>query len=294
MPKASVNGATLHYHVHGRGTPIVFIHPPLLNRAVFRYQEVQLADPLQVITFDIRGHGFSPASEAPVTYELITEDIKTLLDYLNIRKAYLCGYSAGAGAAIHTMLTHPDRISGAVLVGAMAEPNRLAVRTQLSAASAMAKLGMKTSLALLVAGMNADMRETFHNLYYEAIRGDVRNWQQYFDASMKFNPMERLGRVEAPTLLVYGSRDGRFEDHAKALHERLPASTTALIPDVKHYMPTKGAGSFNDLVTKWVLKQELLAAQQGEAHVDKDLLRRAMEYDLRISDELLADHGLMQ
>jgi pimeloyl-ACP methyl ester carboxylesterase len=100
MPKANVNGTILHYHVHGRGTPIVFIHPPLLNRAVFRYQEVQLTDPFQVITFDIRGHGFSPPSETPLTYTLIAEDIKALLDHLNIRQAYLCGYSTGGGIAL--------------------------------------------------------------------------------------------------------------------------------------------------------------------------------------------------
>ncbi|HZG57558.1 alpha/beta hydrolase [Paenibacillus sp.] len=292
MPKASVNGTILHYHVHGRGTPIVFIHPPLLNRAVFRYQEVQLADPFQVVTFDIRGHGFSPPSEAPVTYPLIAEDIKALLDHLNIRKAYLCGYSSGAGVALQTMLTYPDRIRGSILVGAMADPNSWLVKSELSLANGLAKLGMKTSLALMIAKRNADMRETFHNLFYEAMRGDVRNWQQYFEASSQFSPMERLASIEAPTLLVYGAQDHRHVRHGKRLHEMLPNSTLARIPGVTHYVPTKGIETFHDLVTKWVMQHELIAASNGESHVDKDLIRKAMDYDLRIPDEVLADHGL--
>ncbi|TLS53410.1 alpha/beta hydrolase [Paenibacillus antri] len=294
MPKASVNGTILHYHVHGRGTPIVFIHPPLLNRAVFRYQEVQLADPFQVVTFDIRGHGFSPASETPVTYALIAEDIKALLDHLNIRKAYLCGYSAGAGVAMETMLTYPDRIRGGILLGAMAEPFSLMVRGQLAVASALAKLGMKTSLALLIAKANADMPETFHNLYYEAIRGDIRNWQQYYEAGMKFSATGRLGSIQAPTLLVYGANDRSAYAHGVELHQMMPDSTLARIPDIRHHVPTKGMDAFHDLVTKWIMQHELRAASNGESHVDKNLIKKAMDYDLRIPDDVLADHGIMR
>lgn len=292
MPKANVNGAVLHYHVHGRGTPIVFIHPPLLNRAIFRYQEVQLADPFQVVTFDIRGHGFSPASEAPITYPLIAEDLKSLLDHLNIRQAYLCGYSTGGGIALEAMLTYPDRIRGSILIGGMAETNSLMVKGQIAVASWMAKMGMKTSLALAIAKGNADMDETFHNLYYEAARGDVRNWQQYYEASMKFSCMDRLGSIHAPVLLVYGGQDRRFNGHGRTLHERLPQSTLARIPGVRHNVPTKGQELLHDLMTKWVMQHELRAASEGAAHVDKDLLKKAMDYDLTIPEDVLVDHGI--
>lgn len=292
MPKANVNGAVLHYHVHGRGTPIVFIHPPLLNRAVFRYQEVQLAEPFRIVTFDIRGHGFSAPSEAPLTYRLIAEDVKGLLDVLNISTAYLCGYSTGAGVAIETMLAFPDRIRGAVLIGAMAETQSLLVRWELMLAAAMAKAGMKTCLALAIAKGNADLKETFHNLYYDAVRGDVRSWQQYYEASVRYNAMDRIGGVRAPTLLVYGAQDNRFLNHAKKLHARLPHSTLALIPGVKHNIPTKAAGPFHDIMTKWIMRQELAAAENGETHVDKAWLKKAMEYDLRIPDDVLSEHDL--
>ncbi|MCI3919982.1 alpha/beta hydrolase [Paenibacillus sp. TRM 82003] len=292
MPKANVNGTVLHYHVHGRGTPIVFIHPPLLNRAVFRYQEVQLADPFQVVTFDIRGHGFSPASEAPLTYELIAEDIKALLDHLNIRRAYLCGYSTGGGIALETMLAYPDRIRGSILIGGMAETNSMSVKGQIAVARWMAKMGMKTSLALAIAKGNADMDETFHNLYYEAMRGDIRNWQQYYDASLKYSCVDRLASIHAPVLLVYGGQDGRFNAHGQTLHERLPDSTLARIPGVRHNVPTKGQELLHDLITKWVMQHELRAASEGASHVDKDLLKKAMDYDLTIPEDVLVDHGI--
>lgn len=294
MPKANINGTLLHYHVNGRGTPIVFIHPPVVNRAVFRYQEVQLADAFQVITFDIRGHGFSPASETPITYPLIAEDMKSLLDYLNIKQAYVCGYSTGGGVALEALLAYPDRFRGAVLIGGMAKPVNWMVRGQLGMANMLAKLNMKTSLALMIAKANADMRETFHNLYYEAIRGDIRNWQQYFEASMMYDYMDRLPRIHSPVLLVYGAKDQRFMNHGRKMYRLLPNATLAQVPGVNHCIPTHGMATLRDLATKWIMQQELRAASAGEAHVDKNLLKKAMDYDLNIPEDLMIENHLIR
>ncbi|WP_199620496.1 alpha/beta fold hydrolase [Paenibacillus alkalitolerans] len=286
MPKALINGTTIHYHVHGKGTPIVFIHPPLVNSAVFRYQEVQLADPFQVVTFDIRGHGFSPRSEAPVTYPLIVEDIVRLMDHIGLEQAYLCGYSTGGGIAFEALLTYPERFRGAVCLGAMPEVGDLCLKAQLAAASVLTRLGMKTSMALLISAGNADMKETFHNLYYEAIRGDIENWRQYFEASMKYNCTDRLKRIHAPVLLIYGMNDSRFKKYGQQLHELLPQSTLAFVPGVRHTIPTKKPEPMHDLLSKWIMEHELRAAEEGEAGVGRDLLRKAAEYGIRLPGEV--------
>lgn len=292
MPKANVNGTLIHYHVHGRGTPIIFIHPPLLNRAVFRYQEVQLADTFQIITFDIRGHGFSPPTGAPLTYPLIVEDMKALLDHLNIRKAYVCGYSTGGSIALEMMLTYPERVRGSILLGGMSELSDWVVKAELALAVRLAKMNMKTTLALSIARGNGDLPETFHNLYYEAIRGDVRHWQQYYEESMKYNCTKQLGGIHHPVLLIYGSKDNRFRAHGNQLHRLLPNATLARIPEVAHNIPTKAPDAFHDLLTKWVMQHELQAAEQGESHVDRNLLRKAMDYELDIPEEILEDYRM--
>lgn len=294
MPKAQLNGTTIHYHVHGKGAPILFIHPPLLNRAVFRYQEVQLADPFQVITFDIRGHGFSPRSEAPVTYPLIVEDIKALMDHLKLKKAYLCGYSTGGGVALEAMLAYPERFRGLILLGAIPAVTDWGVKAQIAAAATLARLGMKTSLALAIAGGNADMKETFHNLYYEAIRGDLENWRQYYEVSMKYSCVDRLNRIHAPVLLLYGAQDRRFKKYSFEIHRLLSNSTLARIPGVKHNIPTKAPDAFHDVLTKWVMQHELRAAADGITDVDRDLVRKAVEYDLRIPKEVLVETHMLQ
>lgn len=285
MPKANINGTLLHYHTDGEGTPIIFVHPPLINRAVFRYQEVQLADRFQVVTFDIRGHGFSPRSEAPVTYPLIVEDIVRLMDELGLEQAYLCGYSTGGSIVLEALLTHPDRFRGGICLGAMAAVTDWNVKAQISAAALLTRLNMKTTAALLISKANADMRETFHNLYYEAIRGDVENWRQYFEASMKYNCTERLPAIKAPVLLINGESDIRFKGYGHQLHRLLPNSTLAYIPGAKHYIPTKNSAEFHDLLTKWVLEQEIKAAADGRAVIDRELASKANDYGIPIPDQ---------
>ncbi len=294
MPKAQINGTTIHYHVHGKGTPILFIHPPLLNRAVFRYQEVQLADPFQIVTFDIRGHGFSPRSEAPITFPLVVEDIKGLMDHLHLKKVYLCGYSTGGSIALEALLTYPDRFRGAILLGAMPAVQDWGLKAQLAAATTLSRLGMKTSLALAITGGNADMRETFHNLYYEAIRGDVENWRQYYEVSMKYSCVDRLNQIHAPILLLYGQQDRRFKKYGFEVHRLLPNSTLVHIPKVKHNIPTKAPEMFHDLLTKWVMQHELRAAADGVSDVDRELVRKAAEYDLRIPKDVLVETHMLQ
>lgn len=142
MPTAYINGTDLYYEKRGDGFPIIFIHPPLLTSANFRYQQVQLAGQFTVITFDIRGHGRSGASEALVTYDLIVEDMLRLLDHLSIPEAYVCGYSTGGSIALEAMLTHPDRFTGGILVSAMSEQRAGGRRDQISDS-------IKSKLALL-------------------------------------------------------------------------------------------------------------------------------------------------
>ncbi|UWE02462.1 alpha/beta fold hydrolase [Laceyella sacchari] len=82
MPLIEANGTRLHYHLAGQGPALVFIHPPLITSAVFRYQIAELTTSFRVLTFDIRGHGASDPSPTPLTYPLIAEDIRQLLNKL--------------------------------------------------------------------------------------------------------------------------------------------------------------------------------------------------------------------
>ncbi|WP_248926624.1 alpha/beta fold hydrolase [Paenibacillus hamazuiensis] len=256
MPFAEVNGTRLHYHVKGSGIPIVFIHPPLLSSRTFTYQQVQLSSEYKTIIFDIRGHGESAPSEVPLTYPLIAEDMKQLLDFLDIRQAYVCGYSAGGSIALEAMLAYPGRFRGGILISAMSETSDLYNKTGIWLATQLARLGASKLVAKAVTWTNSDMQLTHTNLYESAIKGDIRNHGQYYKYSGFYNCTNRLREIEQPILLLYGEKNSVFYKYARLLHHNLRNSTLYFLKDGKHHLPTKSADLLNECIHSWISELE--------------------------------------
>jgi pimeloyl-ACP methyl ester carboxylesterase len=253
MPKIEVNGTVLHVHTTGKGIPLVFIHPPLLTVETFNYQKAQLSDEFQVITFDIRGHGESDPSKRKLTYPLIAEDIRQLLNALDIEKAYLCGYSSAGAIVLEAMLTYPDRILGGIIVSGMAELDHRMHRSFTWLAAKMSAFRpLRPLVSAGISAANADMRLTFQNLLSSSIQGDPRNQQQYFEYSRHYNSTARLHFIDKPVLLIYGQNDTSYHGYAHLLHEKLPNSSLYFIKDGHHHIPLKHAARMNDLIRLWV------------------------------------------
>jgi pimeloyl-ACP methyl ester carboxylesterase len=251
MPYASVNGTKLHYHVTGDGLPIVCIHPPLLNQQIFNYQKAQLSDRYQVLTFDIRGHGHTPYSPQPVTYTLVVEDICQLLDYLHIKEAVLCGYSTGGSIALEALLTHRERFVGAVLLSAMPEASDWFLKSRIRMATGLSRLKAKRLLGGTIGWGNADMSQTFGNLYKGAVEGNIRNIEQYYSYSLDYSCTERLPEIKQPVLLLYGKEDTSFHRYAHMLNDRLPNRDLVFLEGIGHQIPTKAPRAMHRLMDQW-------------------------------------------
>ncbi|CAF1443691.1 unnamed protein product [Rotaria sordida] len=59
---------------------------------------------------DSRAHGRSPSSSANITYDLMTSDVVSLLDYLGLSKIHLVGWSDGGIIGLNLAMNHPDRL----------------------------------------------------------------------------------------------------------------------------------------------------------------------------------------
>ncbi len=252
MPLARVNDTMLHYHETGSGLPVLFIHPPLINSAVFQYQAAQLSDRCRVITFDIRGHGFSPSSDARLSYPLIAEDAKQLLDHLGIERAVVCGYSTGGTVALEALLSYPDRFAGGILVSGMSETSDWKTRSEIKLGAAMCRFGLKHTLAKGICRGNADTKYTYDLLYRSALKGSTKEWKDYFQESLDYNCSNRLKQLRQPILLLNGNKDKSFLRYAHLLRRRLPNNQMFLIKHVSHQLPTKAALHMNEIVRGWI------------------------------------------
>lgn len=269
MPIARINGTSLHYHVKGRGVPIVFIHPPLLTGANFQYQVAQLSGMFKTVTFDIRGHGSSASSPVPLTYPLIAEDVVRLMDHLELEKAYVCGYSTGGSIALEAMLAYPDRFYGGIVLSGLSEASDAYLRARIGIAVSLCRMNAKRALALAICFGNADSSTTFANLYREAMRGNAENWEQYYRFSLSYNGTARLKRISAPVLLMFGKKDRKFYRYADILRRQLPNNKLVMVRGVHHQLPTKAAVAVSETMRAWIQEhQRELGA--GAAGAERD------------------------
>lgn len=106
----------------GSGKPVVFIHGWPVNHKMFEYQFSELPKHgYRCIGIDLRGYGKSDKPWCDYTYDQFADDIKKVLDALDVKDVTLCGFSMGGAISIHYMARHKGaRVAKLALLGAAA------------------------------------------------------------------------------------------------------------------------------------------------------------------------------
>src|SRR5439155_2412003 len=110
--RTGTSSAGLYYETAGSGDPVVLVHAFSVDRRMWDPQMPALQNRFTVVRYDLRGHGKSEAPTAPYS---TSEDLRSVLDALDIRRAALVGLSAGAQVATDFAIAHPDRVTRLVL-----------------------------------------------------------------------------------------------------------------------------------------------------------------------------------
>ena len=259
MPEADVNGVKLHYESAGNGPAIVLVTPPLLTRAIFRFQAEHLSDAFRIVTFDVRGHGRSGRSPEPVSLPLLADDVLHLMDALGIRRAFVGGYFTGAAVALEALIRSPGRFYGGILLSGMSEFSDWYNIARLKAAQMLAGVLRGRLLAWAVYRGNADGKESFARLYRDALLGSPDHWRQYYRSSETYRCTARLAGIRQPVLLVYGGKDRPFDRYARLLQRELANPSMATVEGASHQLPMKAAAAVNRLIRDFaedVLKRQ--------------------------------------
>lgn len=112
----------LHVTDLGEGKPVVFIHGYPLSDAMWEYQYHPLIKQgYRVIGITLRGFGQSDKPYGKYNYDQFADDIKAVLDHLNIENATIVGHSMGGAIALHyTAKFSNAHVSKLVLLSAAA------------------------------------------------------------------------------------------------------------------------------------------------------------------------------
>ena len=95
---------------------MVFIHGMAASHGFWHLNVLlPLARRFRVTLYDQRGHGSSSLPPSGYTTAELAEDLRQLLDALEVPRAHLVGHSLGGAVALHLAAQHPDRVASLVV-----------------------------------------------------------------------------------------------------------------------------------------------------------------------------------
>jgi len=111
----------IYYNDYGTGNPVILIHGWPLSKEMWEYQINDLVDSgHRVIAYDRRGFGQSSKPWGGYDYDTMTDDLKALIDQLNLENITLVGFSMGGGEVVRYFSRHAGKgISKVVLISSV-------------------------------------------------------------------------------------------------------------------------------------------------------------------------------
>ena len=237
-----INNFSMYYEIHGKGEPILLIHGGLGSIGNFSNQIKAFSDSFSVIAPDSRGQGRSTGADSKITYEQMTLDVLALLDYLEIEKTHIVGYSDGGIIGLILAIKYPERVKKLIIVGTNFSPGGLTPET----------------IEIIKEAQPGSWPETVNG--YKSISPNPDLWSILFNSIKNMwltSPnisTKELSLIKASTLIVCGDRDDIKFDHTAELFNSIPNAQLFIVPGATHFVMDEKSELFNEVVLSFLRK----------------------------------------
>lgn len=261
MPRKAVRtGVTLHYEVHGEGEPLLLVMGTSGAVPLWAQLLPRLAERHQVIAFDNRGLGGSDRGEGPITAASMAEDASALLEALDVPRAHAMGWSLGSAVVQELAIAHPQQVASAVLYATWGRCDGFQ-RSIISALRLPYAVGdMEAAFAVAGLAFSPEIldRPDFAQLMEPMLPAFPQNAEQVavtveqWDADLELDTIDRVGGIEAPTLVVVGEQDLLTPPRqAKAVADAIPKARFELVtgPGSSHCLHIERPDDLAGIVT---------------------------------------------
>jgi pimeloyl-ACP methyl ester carboxylesterase len=252
------DGVELYYERYGGGSPLLLVHGLFGLVDHWQFQLEIFSRHLDVIAVDLRGSGRSTKPETEVyPIEQHADDLARLLKTLNVGPATVVGHSMGSCVVIELALSHPDLVSGLVLVDGFAcgehclvafEQMREGVSRKTTLVDLFKRVSFGASLAWTPdGGRLADWcAYEAAKLPLSAIYASARGFTAY-------DARARLDTIRVPALVVVGDQDWScpLDPSSRFLADTLPDSRLEVI-HAGHFPMLEAPTSFNEILADFL------------------------------------------
>lgn len=250
-----IEGVRTHVLIKGEGRPLILVHGSQMNMYDWRFNVDFFARYFRVYVLDMVGCGFTDKPDATYSPAFYSAFIYGVMEHFGIPKASFIASSWGGGHVLFFALKHPERVDRLVMSSPCGLPHKMAILDRILAmpivGTIAALYGNRALIRkqLLSAFANPDVvDEDLVDAVYKplfmpgGLRATVRSYQQADFSFVQGN----LESIEAPVLLVWGTRDSIHPRWMlEEMKRRLPTSEALVVENVGHMPHEEASDEFN-------------------------------------------------
>ena len=250
------SGLRLHYVEQGDPTrpALVLLHGWTDSGFSFSPVRDALAAAHRVIALDLRGHGDSDRPLGPYPLPALADDVVAFLDALGIDRASVVGHSLGSLIAQHVAARAPERVERLVLIGSAADPRNAVLAELCAALRAMDDVPTAFVRDFQESTVHRPVDAAFMERVVAISAAVPRHvWLAVADALSADDAPAPLAGIAAPTLLLWGERDGVFDRAAQdALLRGVAGASLRVYADTGHALHWEEPARFARDVTQFL------------------------------------------
>lgn len=262
MPHVTADdGVKLYYHEVGTGIPVVFVHEFAGDSRSWEAQLRHFGRRYRCIAYNARGY---PPSDVPEPVDHYSQnrardDIRAVLNELNIETAHIVGLSMGGFATLHFGFTYPLRARSLTIGGCGygAEPDQHGKFAAESEATAVRieETGMAKVSETYALGPS---RVQFQN-------NDPRGWQEFADQlaghsdrgsantlrgvqsrrPSLYDLTDEMKKITAPTLVITGDEDWACLAPGILMKKNIATAGLVVMPNCGHAINLEDPDAYN-------------------------------------------------
>ena len=236
------------YKAYGQGVPVVLV--PGLDGLTEFFSDVlpEFARRYQVIVYRLPLRAEADKCGRQYSFEFIAEDLKSVLEELEIEKAHIIGESFGGVVTQTFALDHSDAVGRLVLIST-APKFDLSMRNRL-----LLPLFRFIPMWLFARAHLRDVCEPHDPQWVKDLFIQGTSWADHASVLARaqiascVDLRDRISDIKAPVLLVVGSSDRFTGDASRKMQQLLPNARLVEIPEGGHLCHVTHPQQFLDAV----------------------------------------------
>jgi 3-oxoadipate enol-lactonase len=257
--KVKINGIEINYEIEGDNGPwVVMSHSLACSLHMWDEQAALLRKRYRVLRFDTRGHGASDAPAGAYSQDQLADDLKGLMDALQVRQPHFVGLSLGGMIGMTYALKYPGALRSLALCDTTSRIPAEAKPIWEGRIKTAQEQGMEP---LVEPTLQRWFTEPFRKLrpdmmkrVGELIRNTpVAGYVGCCHAISKLDLTDKLGGIRCPTIIIVGDQDvGTPVPMSEAIHKAIPGSQLVIVKDASHLSNLEQPEAFNSALDRFL------------------------------------------